>query len=84
MDGVIDGAGGAGEVKDEIDLADVEGLANVFLYKLEARIIREVSKVGAPAGEQVVDDNHVPAFAEQGIAEMGSEETGAAGDQSAL
>ena len=41
-------------------------------------------KIGAAAGEQIVDDNHGPALAEQGIAEMGSKETGAAGDQGAL
>jgi hypothetical protein len=29
-------------------------------------------KIGAAAGEQVVDDHHAPAFAEQGIAQMGS------------
>ena len=82
--GVIDGAGGAGEVEDEIDFADVEGLADVFFYKIESRIIAEMFEIRAAAGEQVVDDNHTPALAEQGIAEMGSEEAGAAGDQGAL
>ena len=43
-----------------------------------------MSEVGAAAGEEVVDDNHAPALAEQGIAEMRSQETGAAGDQGAL
>ena len=43
-----------------------------------------MSEVVAAAGEQVVDYNHIPAFAEQGIAEMGSQETGATGDQCAL
>ena len=46
--------------------------------------LREMSEIGAAAGEQVVDYDHAPAFAEQGIAEMGSQETGAAGDQGAL
>ena len=41
-------------------------------------------EIGAPAGKQVVDDNYIPAFAQQGIHEMGSQETGAAGDQGAL
>ncbi len=84
VDGVIDGAGGAGKVEDEINFADVEGLADVFFHKLKAGIIREMGEVRAAAGEQVVDDNHAPAFAEQSIAEMGSQETGAAGDQCAL
>ena len=43
-----------------------------------------MSEVGAAAGEQVVDDNYAPAFAEQSIAEMRSEETGTAGHQGAL
>ena len=36
------------------------------------------------AGEQVVDDNHGPAFGQQGIAEMRAQESSAAGDQRAL
>ena len=55
-----------------------------FSTNSKARLVREVSEVGAAAGEQVVDDNHAPAFGEQSVAEMGSQETGAAGDQSAL
>jgi hypothetical protein len=37
-------------------------------------------EVRAPTGEQVVDDNHAPAFGEQGIAEVGSEKTGTPGN----
>ena len=84
VNGVVDGTGGAGEVKNVIDVAHVEGFANVFFYKLETRIILQMGEVGAAAGEQVVDDNDAPAFGEQGIAEMGSEKSGAAGDQRAL
>ncbi len=36
----------------------------------------EMVKIGAAAGQQIVDGNHAPTLAEQGIAEMGSEETG--------
>ncbi len=84
VDGVIDRAGGAGEVKDVIDSADVEGFANVFIYEFEPGFISEMVKVCLASGEQIVDDDDAVALAEQGIAEMGSEETGAAGDQSAL
>src|SRR5580704_75113 len=84
VDGVVDWARGAGEMEDEIDFADVEGLADVFINKIKARIILEMDEVLAAAGEEVVDNNHTPAFAEQGIAEMGSQETGATGDQGAL
>jgi len=83
MDGVIHRAGGAGEVEDVIDVADVERFADVFIYEIESRIVTEMSDVPAASGEQVVDDNHTVALAEQGIAEMGSQKTGAAGDQSA-
>jgi hypothetical protein len=71
-------------VEDEIDFAEVEGFANVFIYKIETGIILEMVKIRAAAGEQVVDDNHAPALAEQGIAEMGSQEPGATGDQGTL
>ena len=71
-------------MEDVIDVADVEGLANVFFYKFEAGVVRQMSEIMAPAGEQVVDDDDALAFAEQGIAEMGSQETGTTGDQGAL
>jgi hypothetical protein len=41
-------------------------------------------KVGAAAGEQVVDCDHVPAIPEQGVAQMRSQKAGTAGDHSAL
>jgi hypothetical protein len=72
VDHVIHRAGRAGEVEDIIYFADVEGLANVFVYKLESRIISEMVKIGEAPGEQVIDDNHVPAFTKQGITEMRS------------
>jgi hypothetical protein len=71
-------------VEDVIDVADVEGLADVFFYKLESGNRSADGEIGAAAGEQVVDDDHAPALAEQGIAEMGSQETGATGDQGAF
>jgi F0F1-type ATP synthase epsilon subunit len=71
-------------VEDEIDLANVEGLADVLSYKIKSSVISEMVNVRASAGEQVVNHHHLPALAEQSIAEMRSQETGAAGDQSAL
>jgi hypothetical protein len=67
-------------VKDVIDFAYVERLANIFLDKFEARVVAQMFEVSAAAGEQIIDDNHVPAFTEQGIAEMRSQETSAAGN----
>src|ERR1700733_762994 len=84
VDGVIHRAGGAGEVENEVDFADIERFADVLFYKLEARIMLEMIQIRAAAGEEVVDYNHTPAFTEEGIAEMGSQETGSAGDQCAL
>src|ERR1700688_3010012 len=84
VDGVIHGAGGAGEVEDVIDCADVKGLANVFFYKFKARVVREVSDVTATASQQVVDNNHAVAFAKESVTEMRSQKAGAAGDQCAL
>jgi hypothetical protein len=55
-----------------------------LFYKIESGVIVEMGEILAAAGEQVVDDNHAPAFAEQGVAEMGSQETGATGHQGAL
>jgi hypothetical protein len=59
-------------MEDVVDPAHVERLANVFFYKLESGLVAEMFEVGAAAGEQVVDDDHIPAFGEQSVAEMGS------------
>ena len=40
-------------------------------------------KVGAAAGEEIVDRDHAPAFGEKGVAEMGSQKSCAAGDHCA-
>jgi hypothetical protein len=72
MHGVVDGTGGAGEVEDIIDSADIERFANVFLYEFEARIISEMRDVCRAASEQVVDDDNTPAFSEQGVTQMRS------------
>jgi hypothetical protein len=84
VDGVIDRTGGAGEVKYKVHLAHVEGLTDIFLNEVEARIVLQVFEIMAAAGEQVVDDDYVPALAEQGITEMRAEKTGAAGHQRAM
>jgi len=84
VDGVIHGACRAGEVKDVIRVAYVERLADIFLHKLESRVTAKMRQVRAAASQQVVDNNYAPAFAEQGVTEMRSQETGATGDESAL
>ncbi len=84
MDGVIHRACRAGEVKDVIDVAYIERLADIFLHKLQSRVIAKMRQVRAAASQQVVDNNYAPAFAEQGVTKMRSQETGATGDESAL
>jgi hypothetical protein len=71
-------------MKNVIHFAHVERLADVFIYKIESGIARKVVNIRPPAGQQVVDADHTPAFTEQGIAKMRSKETGATGHQRAL
>jgi hypothetical protein len=35
-----------------------------LLHKLEARFFAEMSKISAAAGQQVIDNHHVPALGE--------------------
>ena len=44
----------------------------------------KMRQVRAAASQQVVNNNYAPAFAEQGVTKMRSQETGATGDESAL
>ena len=40
--------------------------------------------ISAAAGQQVIDRDHLPAIAEEGVAQMRSQKTGAAGDRRAF
>jgi hypothetical protein len=42
-------------VEDVLDLAEIEGLADVMVAKFEARLLPKVLDVAHVAGEQVVD-----------------------------
>ena len=53
--GVVGGAGGRGEVEDEVDFAGVEGLGDVLLEEAEAAFALEVAEVGEFAGAEVID-----------------------------
>ena len=44
----------------------------------------QVGEIGEPSRKQVIDHDDAPAFGEQGIAEMRSQKSGAAGDHRAL
>src|ERR1700733_11740108 len=84
MNAVVDRTGRAGEVEDVIDFAYVKWFANVFFHELETRLMIQVCEVGAAPGEKVIDDNYIPAFSKQSIAEMGPQKAGAAGDYRAF
>ncbi|SPF43877.1 hypothetical protein SBA1_500028 [Candidatus Sulfotelmatobacter kueseliae] len=84
VNAVVDGAGRAGKVEDEVNLAHVEGIANILFDELKARLLAQMFEVGETAGDKVVDDNHTPALCEQGITQVGAQKPGAPGDYSAL
>src|SRR5215831_14888494 len=62
-----------GEVKHKVDFPDVEWFANVLLHELKTWFFRKMGEIGSSSGEQVVDDNHTPAFGKQSIAEVRSQ-----------
>ena len=53
-------------------------------HELEMRVVQQVDDVVLGAGEEVVHADHVVTVAEQPLAEVGAEKTGAAGDQDAF
>jgi len=83
VNAVIDRAGRTCKVKDVVDAAHVEWLANVFFYKFEPGIIAEMVKIRAAAGQQIIDDHHAPALAEQSVTKVRPEESSATGDERA-
>src|SRR5208282_173086 len=81
--GVIDRAGGAGEMKYVIELAAVERLVDVDLLKFKAWVAPQVIKVGEPSSQQIVDRDDRITLGQQCITQVGTEEAGSAGDQGA-
>ncbi len=78
---VVDRRGRRGEVVDEVDwLLHVVGLDDVNPHMDEAIGIADVLDVRERARLQVVDADHTVAAREQGVAQVRSEEAGAAGD----
>src|SRR5579859_4505668 len=75
---VIHGARRAGEMKNVIDFAHIEGLADIFLYEFEPWLVVQVRKIRAPPRQQIIDDDDLPAFAEQCVAQMRSQKSGTA------
>ena len=57
---------------------------DVVTDELEPRIVVQVVDVPLGAGEQVVDAQHFVALGEQAVAQVGAQESGAAGDEDPL
>ena len=53
-------------------------------YQLEMMVVEQVRDVVLGAGEEVVDTEHIVSLAEQLLAQVRAEKTGAAGDQHAF
>ena len=52
-------------------------------HELESFVVEQVFDIAACAGEEIVDADHVRAFVHQSVAQVRSEEAGAAGYQDA-
>ena len=63
-------AGGRGHIEDVVDGAGIEGLADVSVLELEARLGGEVGDVLHVAGGQVVNAENGVAFAKQAVSEV--------------
>src|SRR5262249_38346720 len=79
---VVDRRRRAGEVVDPVDLDD-DRLRDVVADELEARLAEEGLDVLARAGEKIVEAHDLMPLAEQALAEVGAEKTGATGDEDA-
>jgi hypothetical protein len=77
---VMHGRGRAGEVVDLVHL-HIEREGHVVTEHLEMRVPQKVDDIVLGSGEIVVDAEHVGACAEQPLAQMRAEESGAARHQ---
>jgi hypothetical protein len=70
----------AGQVEDLIDLHE-EGHGHVVAHQLEPRVGEEVGDVAPAAGEEVVDAKDVVVAGDEAVAEVRTQEPGAARHQ---
>jgi len=82
--GVVRRAGGRREVENVIDVAGVEGLADVLLDEGETCFVGQAGKVGRASGSKIIHTDHMMTLAKQFVAQMRAEEAGGAGDQDTL
>lgn len=80
---VVDGASGASEMVDLVDL-DQDAIHNVMADELKVRVAQPHADVGLGAGVVVVDANNVMAREHEPVDEVRADKAGAAGDQDAL
>src|SRR5215472_13251096 len=81
MLGVVHGAGRGSKMENVVHGTQVEWQIDITPDEFKAWLIRKVGDVVQAPRNQVVHAHHVVAAAEKCIAQMGSNETGAAGDQ---
>jgi hypothetical protein len=68
-------------VKNIVDLARIEDVADILLEKLKARLVPQVREVLYAPSQQVVGTHHRVPFRQQSIAQMGTEKPGSARHQ---
>ena len=55
-------------------------VSNVVLEELELLVAEQMRDVRRVAGDEIIETDNAMPFGQQSVAEMGAEETGAAGD----
>ena len=80
---VVPRRGRAGEVVDLVHL-EAERIHHVVAHQLEVVAVEQVIHVALLAGEEVVEADHVVPFAHQPVAEVRTQESGAASDENPL
>ena len=80
----VDGRGGRGQVEDVVDLPrNLDRVADVVLDELEPGVCPELGQPLGRRGDQVVEDEDLPAAVEQPLDHPATDETGAPGDHCA-
>jgi hypothetical protein len=77
---IMNGAGRAGEIPDLVDF-DKQRKGHIVSKEFEAGVADQMSDVSLLPGEQIVHAQDIVTGLQQAIAKMGSQKSGAAGDQ---
>jgi hypothetical protein len=68
------------QIENRVNL-DVEGERYVVTHRFKQGIGQQMRDIPSAAGEIIVDTNHLGAFGQQSLAQMGADETRTARDQ---